>query len=772
MSSKYYSAKSQRPSDPQSFNLHEFVAKCRARWWWFAVSFVLVSLVATWRYLANVITFDVNASVMITSESGGDGGTISLARQFSLGNVLGGSGDVNNEFHMLQSHSVMLQTARQLDLNKGYTVKDGFKKIACYPGTTPLTLVCDPAIADTIRTSLEFNVKYSPSGTCDITVETPKKKILTLEKATLPAVVDLPYGQFTIAPTDLFNPSRPLKEKIQFCNYDAAAERWLKKVGMSIPDRKSDLISLAVTINDINFGKRLLDTIVANYNAKGVSDRRERDRKTAEFIDQRLRSLTEELSLSEEDIENFQKDNNLIDMGAEAQTILAKLVQLEANIESSETSLSVMEQTRDFLATPGNEYNLLPITSVNGATAYNELIMQRMKLTSSARGENSTLRTLDGQIDAMRANIMLSLNREIDTQKFKIGELRTLTSEYEGKLKKFPSEQRLFRSIERQQGVKEQLYLFLLQQREETALSIANAQPRAVIVDEAYVLADPHKMSAKTLILAILFFTLALPCGIIFLRDKLRKRVGSRREIEHLTALPILSEVSQSKNTHLVVKENHTSTVAEQFRLARANIQFILSSKNEKVVAVTSTTSGEGKTFVSINLASALSIPSSKVVLVGADVRRPKISGYLDLQPRLGLTEYLCNDDLTVDDIVLRHPVEGCNMDVIASGPVPPNPAELLMSDRFATLIDVLRGRYDYIVIDSAPMGLVSDTLAIARVADAVVYVCRVGVTRIEDFKLIDEFAGDERFRKMSLIINGTKIDRLRTYGYTSEEDK
>lgn len=759
----------------KSFDIREFLKLCRHWWWLFVVTLLVFGFMGLYVLLSNVTKYDVQANIMIYSDSN-EGGTISLARQFSIGNVLGGSGDVNNEFHVLQSHSVMRQTAVDLGLNISYTVKDGLKKIPCYPGTTPLELSADPAMGDTIRTTLLFKVNVNEVGKTEVKVVALKKQIAKFENLTLPAVINTPYGDFTLTTTPKFVAGKSLKEEIRFTSYDGAAESYLKKVNMSIPDRKSDMISISVGINDTKFGERLIDTIVANYNAKGVQAKQERDRKTAEFIDHRLLSLTDELSLSEEDIEKFQRDKNLIDLSAEAEIILTKLTTLEAQIETSETELSLLRQTRDFLRTPANKYNLLPLGQTTEATlgiasAYNDLIMQRMQLTTAAKSDNFALKNLEEKIDVTRGNMMLTLDKNIETGEFKLKELKALNKEYEGKLKQFPGEQRLYRAIERQQSVKEQLYLFLLQQREETALSIANAQPRAIIVDNAYTLMSAHKSSPKMILLTVLFFGFGLPVGFLLLKEKLRRSISSRKEVERLTLLPILGEISETKKAPLVVKSGDTSTVAEQFKLARANIQFILASKREKVIMVTSSSSGEGKTFVAINLAAALSIPNSKVLLIGADVRRPRIYSYLHLQPRFGLTEYLSSDELTPEDIIIHTPVDGTQMDIITAGPVPPNPSELLMSEKFDKLMDILRQRYDYIVIDSAPMGIVSDALNVVRIADATVYVCRINKTTIDEFSLINELAEDARLKKMSLIVNGVSLDKYRTYGYNSSDD-
>ncbi|MDE7394328.1 MAG: hypothetical protein K2M80_07630, partial [Muribaculaceae bacterium] len=382
----------------------------------------------------------------------------------------------------------------------------------------------------------------------------------------------------------------------------------------------------------------------------------------------------------------FQRDKNVINMGAEAELILSRLAQIEDQTEQTSLQLSLLKNTRDFLRNNDNKYSLLPMESVAAstqelATAYNSLILQRMTLAAGAKENNTTLRNLDQQINASRDNILLTVEKAIESQQTRLAEYKARNREYEGKLQQFPAEQRLYRAIERQQNVKEQLYLFLLQQREETALSLANAQPGAIIVDQAYTRVEAHTFSAKKTAALILFLTLLIPTALVYLLDKMRTKVQTRKEIEALTNLPILAEISKSHAAAkypLIVKSGNTSSVAEQFRLARANAQFILGKKDEKVIIVTSSQSGEGKTFISINLAAALSGSNHKVILIGSDIRRPKLAEYLGIDSRYGLTEYLASDRLTLSDIIMKAPLKDSSIDIILAGPIPPNPAELL----------------------------------------------------------------------------------------------
>ncbi len=764
----------------KNFDIKEFLGKCKLKWRWFVVSFLCIALIGVYMLLKDVPTFKVNSNVMIYNESA-DNGTISLARQFSLGSVLGGSGNVNNELLVLQSHEVMLNTVKELNLNVGFTVKDGLKELERNENTTPLKLIFDKAIADTLTKKIRFYVDYDKSGKVDVKVVERDDAIAKVKEASFPVTVDTKFGIFTIVPTDKFQKEESLEEEIILCSYDASAESYSKKVIMEVTDRKSDMISLSFVTQDVTFGKMLLNTIVKNYNQKGIIESQKRDQTTLDFINNRLISLSDELSLSESEIEQFQKDKGLISLGAEAQIILSRLSNLEVNIETAETELSLLKQTRDFLRDSENQYSLIPAGIAGGsvgdiASSYNSLIMQRLQLSNSAKDGNKALQALNNRIDVTRSNVLLSIDKTIETSTFKLNEMKALNDEYEAKLEQFPSEQKSYRSIERQQSIKEQLYLFLLQQREETALSIANAQPRATIVDTAYPENEANVISVKKLFVVILFLTFAFPIGLLFLKERFRTRIESRDEAESLSVVPVLGDVVASDDKKLVIPSNDFTLISEQFRLMRANIKFSLPGKNEKVVIVTSTRSGEGKTFMAVNIAAAIATTTTttttKVLLIGADLRRPKLHEYTDRGCQFGLSDYLRKDTLSIDDIICENAIDGTKVDVIFSGAIPFNPSELLLLSKFDELIAYARENYDYIIIDSAPMLGISDTFNIARLADAMLYVCRVNVTLIEDLDFMNSLSHNHSFKKMMLVVNGVPIKGNIDSAYFSSNKK
>jgi capsular exopolysaccharide synthesis family protein len=397
-----------------------------------------------------------------------------------------------------------------------------------------------------------------------------------------------------------------------------------------------------------------------------------------------------------------------------------------------------------------------------------------MKLVSTAKPNNVLVRQLEERLDAMRGNIKASLDRAYAQQNVAVRELNAQMAQTEKRLGSYPVEEREFRNIYRQQSIKEALYMFLLQKREETAMLIANTIPKGVIVDEAYALNKPLGMKRKMILALAFFIGLCIPPIYWYLKKLFRTKFQTREDVEQMTDIPMLGEVCISHSVDpLVVRAAGSSSTAELFRLIRTNLQFVLNDKEDKVVLLTSTISGEGKSFIAINLAASMAMLGKKVLLIGMDIRAPKLGEYLHLSSKWGLTQYLANGNIGIDDMILKNAVAD-NFDVILSGPVPPNPAELLVTDAVDQLFAELRNRYDYILIDSAPVGMVSDTFTLDRISDATVYVCRANYTSFKDIEFVNNIYDQKRLKKIGLVVNGTSARKGYGYGYghTSDKDK
>lgn len=762
-----------------NINLVELYQEYKSKWWWFVVSVVVCCGLAFLYSMRKNPIYQVNASVLISQEDQSSGS--SMMKMFSLGDMFGGYSSVDDQLMVMSSHGVLKQTVKDLQLNKNYYVRENILKgKPCYKNV-PVEIYYEPTIADTLSTVLGFRVKVDDKENVEIRVKAGKDVIAEVEGKKFPVSVDTPYGVFVFNKTKDFEKGESMREYISIMSYDLAAEGVGKTVSISIPNKKANLIQLSVKSPIISKSKDILNTIVANYNRVGIEEKKTKGQKTAEFIDGRLESLSHELNASEQEVEDYKRSNQLTDVRAEATYLMEKRGALEAQLVSAETEFEILNMVRKFVANPENRYSLVPSTAAGGETGaaaeaiktYNELVLERMKLQNNAKTNNASLRAISEQIDALRGNINTTLDKAVEASLVKLRELRQKSNESMSKLGEIPRQEREYTTIKRQQSIKAQLYVYLLQQREETNLSIANSMPRGVIIDEAYSIFEPVSMSRKRMLMIAFILGLAIPVGLLYMKNKFKNRFETRSELEKYTSVPILGEVCESRRKETLVV-NGSSSIAELFRLIRSNLQFILNGRDDKVILVTSTVSGEGKSFVSVNLAGTLALLGKRVLLVGMDIRKPQLANYLHLQSEPGLTQYLSSDNYTLKDIIRVAPAMK-NMDVIVAGPVPPNPAELLASSKLDNMFDELKDVYDYIIVDSAPVGMVSDTFVLDRVANATVYVCRANYSSLKDVEFLNHVYADRPLKKMSLVVNGTVAHNGYGYGYghvPSEDEK
>lgn len=528
---------------------------------------------------------------------------------------------------------------------------------------------------------------------------------------------------------------------------------------------------------DIDYARDIINMLVERYNIRSINRRNEEGNRTIAFIDSRLELLSGDLAETEAEAEAFKKSRNIADIAGEAEYQTLKKGKTEQNLIEAETEAEILKMARDFLSSPANAYQLLPASIDNkplqeAIDQYNKLILKRINLSKNALPGNRQLARLSEQIDAMRDNIISSVSRAYDSRMVAVNQLKAEYGSAQAKLGNIPSQERGFRDISRRQAVKEKLYLFLLQNREQTAMMLANAAPKGVVIDSAYALNEPLTMKKRYVYLIALIIGLMLPPVVIAVKNLLKNKFTTLDELRAVTSLPLLGEVSLSRSkSPIVVYKGADSTVAELFRLIRSHLEFILPSQKSNTLLVTSTSSGEGKSFVSINLAATLALTGKKVMVVGADIRKPRLAAYLSINGNYpGLTSYLSNHDIDVDSLIVKDESK-LPFDVILSGPVPPNPAELLLSERLDTLFDELSARYDYIIIDSAPVGMVSDTFTLDRLVQATIFVCRADYTTFDDIRFVNQLVAENRLKNPAVILNGTKSKKGYGYGYSDNKD-
>lgn len=760
-------------SKNNSFDIRRFIQLCKNRWYWFVVSLGVCGIIGVVCALATAPKYQVVANILIESEDGGTtNGLSEIASQFSVGNMMGGTSSVDDEINVVRSHSNLRQTVKDLGLNITYNVKRWRIFSRYVPDKTPIVVTCDSMIADTLKSMINFKVVVDDQHRVDITAKVKRSVVAETENKQFPVVLNTPYGSFTFNSSEYLKKDKGVRMSILYCSYDAAAEALGENVAIYIPSKRANVISLNSISTAPEFTQKILDRIIENYNILGIREKRKKDQKTAVFVDERLQSITEELNTSEENIEIYKKEHDLIDVQADVTKWMGRSTSLESQIMYAKTDLHVLDLTCKFLEDPKNNNQLIPALNVSAAVpidSYNNLLLQRMSLEENAKGNNSVLRQLDEKISVLRQNMIVSLRKAYENAKIRLSDLEKETKTSKSRLGEFPMHERQFGNIKRQQSIKEELYLYLLTKKEETNIALANAIPRGKIIDNAFTLSEPVNLSKKMVVAIAIFFGIIIPIILLFFKEQFKNKFETTEELECLTNVPILGEICTRSNhgSPLVVRSSKgSSSVAELFRLIRTNLQFVFGNTiGSKVILMTSTISGEGKSFVSINLASSFAVLGKKTLLIGLDIRNPKLEEYLDIHSKFGFTQYIANESIPVEDIILKEPLEK-NMDIITAGQIPPNPSELLQSERVDALFAHLREIYDYIVVDSAPVGMVSDSFTLDRVSDVTVYVTRANYTTHKEITFLNKLYSDKRLRKMTLVLNGTKAKAGYGYGY------
>ena len=750
----------------QFFDVKSLFNDYRRHWWWFVISLFLCGALAVVYVKTHNAQYAVCANVLVSDDNTG-----SFTAMSGMSDLFGSSANVEDEVYVISSHSVLRDVARNLGIYKTHYVKKGLLGgYLAYPDF-PVDVTAESSLLDTLNTTMTFKVNVDKDGKADIKMYADGKKIGQEKNLRLPVSLNTKYGRYTVLPTPDYPKGEKVKTTISISGYDDAAENLAHSISSDRASRKSNMINLYMRTENTAYGKDVLNEIVDNYNRRGISYKNRQGEKTLEFINDRLAIISGDLSTAEKDIQDYKKDHKITDVGVEASYNMGVRGTADHALVQAETESEIIKMTRDFLRQPGNEFQLVPITSNmpkslgDAINEYNNLVIKRMEVADNARGNNTALRRLDESIGSLRRNIDTSLTKALETSQVQVREARSRLNSSLSKLGNVPAQEREFLGLKRQQAVKQELYIFLLQRREETAMMIANAIPKGRIIDEAYSLSQPVSVKMKTVLAIALLIGLIVPCLLLYLRRLFRTKFDDMQELRALTDIPVVGEICKDKNAeNLVVTPGSSTPTTELFRMVRSSLQFMTAGDGCHTILVTSTRPGEGKSFISVNLAASFAITGKRVVLLGMDIRNPQLGNYLGLKHNAGITNFLADPSLSIDSIIMSSPrVQGC--DVILAGPVPPNPSELLSSAAVDKLFAELRERYDYIIIDSAPSGMVSDTLSLGHVADMTLYVTRADYTLRRDVTFVNNLSTDNRLPRIALVLNGVPM-RAKAYGY------
>ena len=761
----------------EQINIQEILFRYLIHWPWFVVS-VIVCVALAWGYLRlTTPIYNVSATVLIKDEKKGGGASMSSElEKMGMDGFVSSSGNIENEIEVLSSRTLAREVVSSLGLFVTYMDEDRFPKRELYR-TSPVLVSLTPQEADKLPQPMEVGMVLQPSGVMDVQIKVGEKEYQKrFEK--LPAI--FPTNEGTVAffaNNDTLSPIRPesvTKERhiTAYINRPfSVAKGYAGSLSITPTSKATSVVTVSLKNSNTQRGKDYIDKLLEVYNINANNDKNEVAQRTAEFIDERIGIISKELGNTERDLENFKRGAGITDLTSEAQIALAGNAEYEKKRVENQTQINLVMDLQRYLQ--GTEYEVLPSNvglqdaGVAGAIdRYNEMVSERNRLLRTSTESNPAIVNLNASIRAMRGNIQTTLDATLKGLEITRADLAREASRYSRRISDAPTQERQFVSIARQQEIKSGLYLMLLQKREENAIVLAAIANNAKIIDEAQADGAPISPKRMTIYLAALVFGIGIPVGIIYLIGLTKFKIEGRADIEKLTSLPVIGDIplADEKNGSIAVFENQNNLMSETFRNVRTNLQFMLEN-GKNVILVTSTISGEGKSFISANLAISLSLLGKKVVIVGLDIRKPGLNKVFNISKKEhGITQYLTNPAINLMDLVQSSDINK-NLYILPGGTVPPNPTELLARDGLEKAIETLKQNFDYVILDTAPIGMVTDTLLIGRVADLSVYVCRADYTRKAEFSLINELAENNKLPNLCIAINGLDLQKKK-YGY------
>lgn len=759
-----------------SINISELVAPYLRRWYWFFLSVPILLILAYFYYKRQPAVYEMVSTVLIKDSkktpSIPAAGFGSLGDLSSLGSL--SSAGIENEIEIFRTKRLMNSVVKELGLQSEQFVEETFQKKELYGQNAPylIKVVNERFVTDSPAQSSGLLIIERGAGNKLLLKDSNEKTT----PIALGKMIRLPQVDFILLPNPAFSGTVPNSIDLTVYSTKDRVEAYQNRLTVGLQNKDATVIRLALAHPNRNKGKDIVDKLVEVYNREAIADKNTESQETAKFIDGRIRKVGEDLGNVESNKQQFKSANNIVDLETEGR------LGLEANSQARTKALEVenqLELTNTLMGmVGGNNYQIIPNNvgltnpgAVANISAYNQLVLERNRLLENATPQNPVVVEVTKQLNAIRPSIIKNLQSSRDGLALAKANFQQEQNKITGRISKIPSQERLFREIEREQEIKENLYLLLLQKREEIQVTLAAVTPKARVLDFAYV---SSQIAPKPLIIfsAAFILGLLLPFAMIYLRELFNNKVKTKHDVEKLSdGIPVIGEIPQlPRGAEEVIKPNDLTPMAEAFRILITNLKFVLPKREGgRVVFTTSTVKGEGKTFVSVNLALTMATPSTRVIIIGSDIRNPQLQRFNPARRGLaGLTEFLYEPNTQLESIIHQSTFNP-NLDVIYSGMIPPNPTELLSNGRFAVLLEELRHRYDYIIVDTAPIMLVTDTILISDLADATLYVTRSGYSEKALIEYAKGTVRDGKLVNASFVLNDVDKDYFgygNKYGY------
>lgn len=768
--------------ETSSINFQTIYTAVILHWKWFVLSLIICMGCAMIYLRYKTPVYQAYAKLLIKDDdSRGRGGKSGVLTTSNLG-IMSNSTGIDNEMEILSSLSIAQQAVRDLKLYVNYSLEGKVKDHLIY-NSEPISVDLDPSHLEKLNypISLEINRKGS-SYTVTGEYLNPKTGVTnSIEKTitSFPTRIDTKTGIITLQSNGdrgLLPEGRALK--VTILSPKSVAAKYAGSLSVSQTSKTTTIAELVLKDESPQRAVDYLRQLAICYNRQANEDKNEIAVRTEEFINGRLEKINAELGSTEGSLEEYKKRNNMVELKMNAAQAVQNQDVYSQKLAEANTQMALLNSISEYLNDPSNKYQTLPSNvGLSDASAtslidkYNDIVITRNRLLRSASESSPTVTPLTAQLDDLTSSIKRAMIQARKSMEIERNNIANMYGRYASQTNATPEQERILTQIGRQQDVKSGLYLMLLQKREENSISLAATADKGKLIDDPQYMGKVSPKSSMIMLIALIL-GLAIPAGVIFIVNFMRYKIEGHDDVAKLTSLPIIADVAIASETaktkaDIVVHENQNNQMEEVFRSLRTNLQFIM-AENEKVVLFTSSTSGEGKTFTAANLAVSFALLDKKVVLVGLDIRKPRLAELFEINDHQhGITNLLTQPDPTAADVkkqILKSGISN-NLDILMAGPIPPNPAELVARKSLDQVIDILKETYDYVLIDSAPVGLVTDTLQIGRVANATVFLCRADYTPKEAFGYINDLAKEKKLPNMCVVINGIDMSKKK-YGY------
>jgi len=760
-----------KEQDKQEVNIKDLLIHYLLHWQWMAISIFICTVIA-FSYLNTQTTqYKSKAKVLIKdSESSGVSSNMSIFEDLGLS-----SGNVNleNEMELFQSLTLLKQVSKELKLNIQIRLKDAEN----YPSLFESPISLHSSINDSLlyNQEVDWSLKIKSANTFSLQEESDYEEFGTF---TFGKAFDSKIGKIVIEKTDSYQPNKFASKlfSVKILPLQMQALELQEKIKIIAVNENSSVLRISLEGPNIDENNAIINMLILLHEKNEIDDKSAITKTTSDFINERMAVITEELSLVEIKGQNYKTAKNLTDLSSDAQLFIEKNKELESKITQASIQLELTEYMAVYLAKQ-TEYGVLLPSNLGfqdpsiPATIlqYNTKALERNRLLKASNENNPVIKSMKEELSGIKVSLSASLNNMRSSLQIEVKALKSKERLNKSKIASIPEYEREYRSIARQQQIKENLYLYLLQKREENEISMAATLGNTIIIDNPYSNGLSVSPNKKIAFLSALFLGLLIPIGIIYLNDLLDNKIRSTKDIEK-TDLPFAGAIPENNSGNdLVVDTSQRSAISEAFRMLRTNMNFLLYEKKEgaKVIAVTSSVKGEGKTFIAYNLAVSISLTHKKVLIIGMDLRAPKLTKLLDRSLSTGVTNYLINHQITHQEIINQHE-EYTSLSFILSGPIPPNPSELLHSLRTKELIDSIRHDYDYIIIDTAPIGMVADTQLITPHVDLTLYIARANFADKRLMQIPKKLHTTSKIKNIAIVLNDMKDQNKRNYyGYS-----